>query len=53
MLKCRLDDLKKKNLEERQKMTESLSYEVWRRNNPQVREVSDIDICMAGYRIMH
>ncbi|XP_063609969.1 trichoplein keratin filament-binding protein-like [Penaeus indicus] len=51
MLKCRLDDLKKKNLEERQKMTESLSYEIWRRNSPQVRQVSDVDICMAGYRI--
>ncbi|KAK8736483.1 hypothetical protein OTU49_005030, partial [Cherax quadricarinatus] len=39
MLKYRLDDLKKKNQEERRKMTEALSYEVWRKNCPQARQM--------------
>lgn len=39
MLKCRLDDLKKKNQEERRKMSEALSYEMWRKNSPQVRQM--------------
>ncbi|XP_045597324.2 trichoplein keratin filament-binding protein isoform X2 [Procambarus clarkii] len=39
MLKSRLDDLKKKNQDERRKMSESLSYEVWRKNSQQAREM--------------
>ena len=39
MLKCRLEDLKRKNEEERKKMAEVLSYEAWRKSSPQVRQV--------------
>ncbi|XP_064120184.1 trichoplein keratin filament-binding protein-like [Macrobrachium nipponense] len=39
MLKCRLEDLKRKNQEERRKMAEVLSYEAWRKSSPQVRQV--------------
>ncbi|XP_068241864.1 trichoplein keratin filament-binding protein-like [Palaemon carinicauda] len=39
MLKCRLEDLKRKNQEERRKMAEVLSYEAWRKSSPQVRQM--------------
>ncbi|XP_042212100.1 trichoplein keratin filament-binding protein-like [Homarus americanus] len=39
MLKYRLDGLKKKNQEERKKMSDALSYEVWRKNSPQMRQM--------------
>ncbi|XP_045127785.1 trichoplein keratin filament-binding protein-like [Portunus trituberculatus] len=39
MMRTRLEDLKKKNQEERKKLSEALSYEAWRKSNPQVRQM--------------
>ncbi|KAG0730131.1 Trichoplein keratin filament-binding protein [Chionoecetes opilio] len=39
MLRGRLEDLKKKNQEERKKLSETLSYEAWRKSNPRVRQM--------------
>ena len=39
MLQGRLDELKKRNEEERMKMQEKLSFEAWKKNSPELREV--------------
>ncbi|KAK3881769.1 hypothetical protein Pcinc_013801 [Petrolisthes cinctipes] len=39
MLKCRLEELHRKNQEERKKMSEALAYEAWRKSNPQARQM--------------
>lgn len=52
MLRYRLEDLKKKNLEERKKMAESLSYEMWRKNSPQVRQVRHLELPLSMKKLM-
>ena len=38
-LKLQLQELKKKNEEERKKMSEKLSFELWKKNHPDLRQV--------------